>query len=99
VPTYILFVNYTDQGIRDIKNSPARTEAYKQSLEYKGEVKILGLYRMMGPYDLITIVEAACEEPIMSVALKISSVGNVKVQFYRLYNDQEFSQIVANLEK
>jgi uncharacterized protein with GYD domain len=96
--TYIVFVNYTEQGLRDINNSLPRIEAYKQSLQYAG-VKLLHLFRMMGPYDLITIVEAPDEKPIVNAALRISSSGNVRIQFYRVFNDEEFAQMISGLEK
>jgi uncharacterized protein with GYD domain len=54
---------------------------------------------MMGPYDLITIVEAPDEKPLVNASLRISSSGNVRLQFYRIFNDEEFAQIVTNLEK
>jgi uncharacterized protein with GYD domain len=96
--TYILFVTFTEQGLRDIKNSLPRTQAYKQSLQYTG-VNLLQVYHMMGPYDLITLVEAPDETALVKASLKVISAGNVRIQFYRIYNDEEYAQIVTNLEK
>ena len=45
MPTYVTLVKYTDQGVRNIKESPARLEAAKK----------VGKVRMMTPGEMIRI--------------------------------------------
>jgi len=54
--TFIILANFTDQGIRNVKDSPARLEAFKQMAEKQG-VAVRGAYYTVGAYDLVIIAE------------------------------------------
>ena len=58
--TFISLVNWTDQGIRNVKESPDRYEAFKAVAEKAG-VKVKGFYYTMGRYDMVLITEASDE--------------------------------------
>lgn len=96
MPTYVTLYRYTDQGIRDVRNSPARIEAAKQGAEKAGG-KVKGVYVTMGAYDLVSIWEAPSDEMAAAMMLAQGSLGNVTTQTMRAFTEDEFEKIVQNL--
>jgi len=92
--TYATLYNFTDQGIRAIKESPGRLKAAIEQGKSFG-MKVLGAWYMEGPYDLVVISEVADEKAATAFALAISAQGNVRSITMRAYNPDEFEQIVA----
>ena len=77
MPTYITLYNLTDQGIKNIKDAPARYEEGIKQFEAVGG-KVIGFYATMGEYDYVGIGEAPNDEIAMSFALATGSLGNVR---------------------
>ena len=96
MPTYISLVNYTDQGIRNVKDSPKRLDAAKKLLKtLGGEVK--DFYLAMGTYDLIIVVEAPNDEAMAKFALALASTGNVRTTTLKAFPEAEYRRIIAAL--
>ncbi|MCH7888641.1 MAG: GYD domain-containing protein [Proteobacteria bacterium] len=94
--TYIMLINYTDQGIRNIKDSPQRADAARQALsDMGGEMK--ELYMTMGGYDLVVVAEAPSDDVMAKFALKIGSLGNVRTTTLKAFSEAEFRSIVESL--
>ena len=72
--TYIVLVNFTQQGIAKIKESPAWIDAARQAVEEAGG-KWLGWYLTMGRYDVVLIVQVFDSKIIASVMLAHRSIG------------------------
>ncbi len=98
MPTYITLYRFTDQGIRDVRNSPARIAAARQAAEKAGG-KVKGVYVTMGGYDLVAISEAPSDEMAAAFVLAQGSLGNVTTQTMRAFTEDEFGKIVENLPK
>ena len=68
--TYVMLLNWTDQGIRNVKDSPKRLDAVKKlAKEMGGEVK--SFYMTLGVYDVVLIVEMPNNDKLASFALKL----------------------------
>ncbi len=94
--TYIVLINYTDQGIRNIKDSPQRADAARQALsDMGGEMK--ELYMTMGGYDLIVVAEAPSDDVMAKFALTVGSLGNVRTTTLKAFSEAEFRSIVESL--
>lgn len=98
MPTYIMLFGFTEQGIRNIKDSPSRVEAAKQSFRAIG-VQVKEFYAVMGmaPYDTLFIVEAPNDGTVAKAALSIGSLGNVRTETLRAFTEDEYKKIVAGL--
>jgi uncharacterized protein with GYD domain len=96
MPTYITLANWTDQGIRNVKESPQRLEGAKKAVEAAGG-KWLGFYMTMGRYDMVVIIEAPSDEAATTVLLAIGSGGSVRTETMRAYPEAEYRNIVAKL--
>ena len=74
--TYVCLMNFTEQGIKNIKESPARLDALKPAIEAAGG-KLLGWYLTQGRYDVVTITQGSDAKAAMSLLLAIGMQGNV----------------------
>ncbi len=94
--TYIILANFTEQGIKNIKDSPARIEEAKKATEAAGG-KWLGWYLTMGRYDFVVMAQAPKAEAVAALMLAFGSQGNVSTETLRAFTEEEFKGIVANL--
>src|SRR5437016_7096312 len=85
--TFIILANFTDQGIRNVKDSPARLEAFKQMAEKQG-VAVRGAYYTVGAYDLVIIAEGN-DEAVTTSLLKVGTLGNVRTQTLRSFSARD----------
>ena len=93
---YVLLVNFTDQGIKNVKDSPKRAEAFKTAVEKTGG-KLLNLYYTLGKHDIVAIVEAPNDEAIASVLFATGSQGNARTKTLRAFPMSEAANIIKNL--
>lgn len=93
--TYISLVNLTDQGIKAVKDSPDRLNAFKAMAETMG-VSIKSAYYTMGSYDLVLTVEGP-EEAAMAALLKVGSLGNVRAQTLRAFSAEEMRRMLGKM--
>jgi uncharacterized protein with GYD domain len=90
--TYVVLVNFTDQGIRSVGESPKRYEAFK-ALAEKMEVRLKEIWWTIGAYDIVTTIEGS-EEAVTAALLKLGSAGNVRTQTLRAWAPDEFGRIL-----
>ena len=96
MPTFISFVNWTDQGIKNVKEAPNRLEAARAALKgLGGEVK--DVYVTNGQYDMVVIADAPDGDAMATFALDVGAQGNVRTETVRGFTEGEFQKIVSNL--
>ena len=93
--TFISLVNFTDQGIRNVKDSPDRYEAFRAMAEKVGG-KVKGVYYTMGHYDMVLIVEGS-DEAAMTAMLKVGSLGNVRTETLRGFSSEEMRKVIGKM--
>jgi len=96
MPTYILLMNLTEQGIKDIKEAPARIEAATKGLEAAGG-KMLGFYTVMWQYDYVAITECPSDEVALIQLMGLGALGNVRTTTLKAFTQEEFAKIVKKL--
>jgi len=94
--TYIILGKFTEKGVANVKESPARAQASRMAVEAAGG-KWIGLYLTMGQYDFITIVQAPNAQAAAALLLVTGAQGNVSTQTMRAFTEEEFKGIVASL--
>ncbi len=92
----IVLWKFTEQGMKNIKDSPKRLEAGIKAFEAAGG-KILGSYYTVGEYDLVTIGEIADEKAGLAHTLSMNMLGNVRSVTMRAFTPAEFSEILAKI--
>lgn len=94
--TYISLCNFTDQGIRSIKDSTKRADAV-QAAAAKFGAKMTQLYWTLGQYDLVAVIEAPDDASVAAFGLAIGSAGNVRIETLRAFNEDEMAGILRRL--
>jgi uncharacterized protein with GYD domain len=95
--TYLIQFGYTQTGMEQIKESPARVEAAKQTIRNLGG-KVKAFYGILGSeFDTLFIVEAPDDQKVGEMALAISVHGFVRTRTNRLFDTEEFKAIITSL--
>ena len=94
--TYVVLTQFTDQGIRNAKDSPKRAEAFKQMAETFG-VTVKELFWTQGQYDIGTIVEAPDEISVVALNLSVSALGNIRTELLRAFSAADMMTIVDKM--
>ena len=91
--TYIALLQFTDQGVRNAKDSPKRATAAAEVASKMG-VKFTDIFWTLGQYDAAIVAEAPDDETMTALMLKIASLGNVKSQTLRAFRAKEMEAIL-----
>ena len=95
MPTYISLVNWTEQGMQELKESPARADATAELVQSMGGS--MQLYWTAGLYDIVAIFEAPDDETAAAMQLTVGSRGVVRTTTLRAFGREEFERIIAKV--
>jgi uncharacterized protein with GYD domain len=93
---YVLLSNFTDQGIRTIKDTQKRAEAFK-AMAGKSGVKVHTLLWTLGKHDVVAIAEAEDDIAATALALSIASMGNIRTETLRAFDAADMTKILAKM--
>jgi uncharacterized protein with GYD domain len=98
MPSYLALVNWTDQGIRTIKERDiaAGIEAFKQNLVAAGG-RLIFYYMLMGEYDLALLVELSDDDAAARLALTAGIGGNFRTRTMRAFTEEETIALIGSL--
>jgi len=97
MPKYVSLLQFTDQGIRNVKDTTKRGEAAIAEAEKMG-MKIIEEFWTMGAYDIVALFEAPDDETVSAFMLKNGAHGNAKSQTLRAFDRQEMEKILAKVK-
>jgi uncharacterized protein with GYD domain len=96
MPTFICTLNWTDQGIRAVKEAPKRAQA-AQELAQKVGVEIKEVYLTSGDDDLLIILDTPNGDNVAKFALALAAQGNVRTRTARAWPQSEFQKLISEL--
>ena len=96
MPTFIVMLNWTDQGIRAVKEAPKRIQAARERSKKIG-VEIKQLFLTSGEFDLLAIVETPNPDNIVKWALATGADGNVRTRTVRAWPEAEMVKLISEL--
>ena len=94
--TYISLIRYTQKGIENIKESPARLNAAKKAFQAMG-AELKEFYLVTGQYDIVIVSEAPNDETVAKLSLAIGSEGAIRTETLRAFTEDEYRKIIAAL--
>jgi uncharacterized protein with GYD domain len=94
--TYIALLNFTEQGIREIKGTTKRADNFTKSAKKAG-VTVRDIYWTVGGFDGVLILDAPDDATATAVLVGLGSAGNVRTQTLRAYNRQEMDGILGKV--
>ena len=96
MPSYVVLFNWTDQGIRNVRDTLGRYERTAE-LQEKHGVRIAQIYWTVGPYDIVGVAEAPDDESITAFLLELASAGNLRTTTLRAYDREELSGVLERM--
>jgi uncharacterized protein with GYD domain len=93
---YVVLANFTEQGIRNAKESPKRADAFKAMAKTFG-VTVKEILWTQGRYDIVTIVDAPDELSLLSLTLSLGALGNVRTESLRAFSADEMTKAVVGM--
>lgn len=96
MPAFIMMINFTEQGIRSIKDAPKRSQAARELAKKMG-IEIKHLYLTSGDSDLLAILETPNGDNVAKFALAIGAMGNVRTRTARAWSESEYTKLVSEL--
>ena len=94
--TYIALLNYTDQGIKTMKEVPERVLVLRKLVEEMGG-RIHGYRLTLGEYDAVVTIELPDDEAYATLALKVAAQGNIRTTTLKAFSEEESFRILGNL--
>ncbi len=94
--TYIVLGQFTDQGIRNIKDTPKRVDALKEMAKKAGAT-VKEVYWTLGQYDVVTVVDAPDDASLTGLLLSVGALGNVRTEALRAFSQTEMGGILRKM--
>jgi uncharacterized protein with GYD domain len=94
--TYLMLAQFTDLGIRNVKDTTKRAEAFK-TMAVKVGATVRVLYWTLGQYDLASIVDAPDDAAMNTLLISVGALGNIRTQTLRAFSADEMDQILAKV--
>jgi uncharacterized protein with GYD domain len=94
--TYVVLATFTDQGVKNAKDSPKRAEAFRQMAETFGAT-VKDIFWTQGRYDIVIVIEAPDELSATALNLSLSSLGNIRTESLRAFSSADMLKIVAKM--
>ena len=96
--SYIVLCNFTDQGIRNVKDTVNRAEGVRRMAK-DFNITTKDIYWTLGAYDLAVLFDAPDDESVTAMGLAIGAMGNVRTQVLRAFNADEMKGVLARVAK
>lgn len=93
MPTFVSLINWTEQGVKNFRETPKRASAFRELVEKNGG-RVVSIYWTLGEYDIVAITEAPDDETFTALALMLGSLGNVRTASLRAFDQDEFEAIL-----
>ena len=94
--TYVSLLNFTDQGIRTVKDTLDRADRFA-ALGEKYGARLVQTYWTVGPYDIVVVLEAPDDESLSAFLLETGSLGNIRTTTLRAFEREEMARIIERL--
>ena len=96
MPTYISLASFTEQGVRNAKDTLKRADAFKEMAKKHG-VTVKGIYWTQGRYDIVTIMEASDDNSAAALSLTVGALGNLRTETLRAFSASDMETIIGKM--
>jgi uncharacterized protein with GYD domain len=96
MPTYLGLYNWTDQGVKGVKDTVTRAQQARAAVEQAGG-RVHATYWVQGVYDLVSIADFPDDETASAFALTIGAAGNIRTHTMRLFSEEEMQRIIQKM--
>jgi uncharacterized protein with GYD domain len=93
MPTYVSLVNWTEQGIKNFRDTVRRAEDVRGMVEKNGG-QVRQMLWTLGEYDLVSVIDFSDDETATAVLLQIGAGGNVRTKTMKAFDAEQMSAII-----
>ena len=93
---YVILANFTEQGIRGVKETGKRAQGFRD-LAKSMKVTIKDIFWTFGSYDVVLTMESADDETVASLMMKVGAIGNLKSQTLRAFPESQIDSLVSKI--
>jgi uncharacterized protein with GYD domain len=93
---YIVLGNFTEQGIKTVKDTVKRADAFKEMARKRG-VNVHSVYWTLGRYDVVAICESKDERAMTALGLSMGMLGNVKTETLTAFDSAEMTKVLEGV--
>jgi uncharacterized protein with GYD domain len=94
MPTYVALIDWTEQGVKNYRDTVDRYESSRGQFEQMG-VRLTQVYWTVGAHDIVAIAEADDGETMAAAMLMLASQGNVRTTTMRALSADEMRAVIA----
>ena len=91
--TFVVLISFTEQGVKNFRQTPQRAEAFRQMAQKAG-VTVKDLYWTLGAFDGVLVLEAPDDESATALLLSLGALGNVRTQTLRAFDRSQIESIL-----
>jgi uncharacterized protein with GYD domain len=96
--TYVSLFSWTEQGIRNVKDTVKRAGKFSDAIKKAGG-KVRDFYWTMGRHDGVIIYDAPDDEAATALMLAGCSQGNVKTETLRAFDEKAMKKILGRMRR
>src|SRR5262245_26487870 len=96
MPTYVTLINWTDQGVKNFKDTVDRAAQAEEAMAKVG-ARFKEIYWTVGPYDIVAVVEAPDDESATAALLAAASGGNIRTTTLRGFSREEMASVIQKV--
>jgi uncharacterized protein with GYD domain len=96
MPSYIMLVNFTDQGRRGVRDIPNRQDKSRETAKLFG-VERKTVWMTFGPYDFVHLYEAPSDEAMAKFVMTLSAIGNLRTTVMKAWDEAEHLPMIREL--
>jgi uncharacterized protein with GYD domain len=94
VPTYVSLINWTDQGVKDYRDTVARAQSFRDLAAQAGG-QVRELLWTLGEYDIVAVMEAPDDETVVALLLQSAELGNIRTRTMRAMSADEITTVIG----
>lgn len=95
MPKYIILSKVTAEGLETLKENPRRIKEVNEEVAKKYNIKVVGQYVVMGPYDFVNVVEAPDNDSVVKMAVELGSRGTIQTLTMPAIEVDEFIKLMS----
>lgn len=93
---YIVLINWTEQGVKNVRESPKRLDAAKKLLSDMGG-SFRDFYLTMGKHDMVAVCEAPDDAVMARFGLSLAMGGNVRTHTLKAFPEAAYRELINSL--
>lgn len=93
---YILLIDWTEAGVKNVKQSPARLDSARE-LGRSERVAIEQTYMVMGDHDIVAIVDAPDDAALARFVLRLAQAGSIRTKTLKAFTEDQYRGILGAL--